>query len=75
MTEILSFLMLEYFVWYVRFHDSFCDSNNSFIIFFFFAGKTNEASLLFSEMQEEGIKPGLVCSYSFPVSSYHDKMI
>jgi hypothetical protein len=29
---------------------------------FYFVGKKHEASQLFTKMQEEGIKPGLVCT-------------
>lgn len=37
-------------------------TNLSNYIFYHFVGKTHEASLLFSQMQEEGIKPGQVCT-------------
>lgn len=37
------------------------NTNLSNYIFNHFVGKTHEASLLFSQMQEEGIKPGQVC--------------
>jgi hypothetical protein len=31
--------------------------------FILFVGKRHEASQLFTKMQEEGIKPGMVCTY------------
>lgn len=40
-----------------------------------FAGKRHEASLLFTKMLEEGIKPGMVCTYFVYITQTYEIMI
>lgn len=42
---------------------------------FSFVGKRQEASQLFTKMQEEGIKPGLVCTHVVYISQTYALMI